>query len=337
MKLLTASRLKTARECAAKERLMYAERWRPVREGEALRFGTLMHSGLEVWWRTRGDLEAACLALREAASPDIDPFDFQKAQAILVAYHQCWFDDLKLYDVIAVEAEFRAPLINPETMHPSRTWVLAGKIDAILRRRSDGRVVVREFKTTSLDIEQDSEPYWLQLSMDSQISLYILGAESLGHQAEECLYDVVHKPGQRPLKATPIESRKYKKDGTLYAAQREIDETPVEYGARIAAELAENPDKHFRRREIPRLESQIEDALFDCWQATQTMTSSHRAKRAVRNPASCFAFSSQCPFWEVCSIGADPSQMSSLRQLSSPHPELSEGEESNEPQEHTAA
>ena len=40
------------------------------------------------------------------------------------------------YEVLAVEASFVSPLINPDTMAPSRTWNLAGKVDGVLRERS---------------------------------------------------------------------------------------------------------------------------------------------------------------------------------------------------------
>lgn len=336
MNLLTASRLKTARECAAKERLAYRDGWRPVREGEALRFGTLMHFALEQWWLTRGDLAAAESAIDSTLNAETDLFNFQKAKEMLRAYHARWFADLELYDVLDVEVEFRAPLINPETMRASRTWGLAGKIDAILRRRSDGHVVVREFKTTSEEIEHDSENYWLRLSMDSQISFYIIGGEALGHTIDEALYDVMRKPGLRPLEATPEDKRKYRADGKLYATQREISETPEEYGARIAIELVESSQKYFRRREIPRIESQLEDAMFDCWQAVQAMTATHKAPRAVRNPDACFRWGSVCQFWTICSLGVDPETLSTLRRLPSPHPELSQGD-TNEPETSSAA
>ena len=34
------------------------------------------------------------------------------------------------------------------------------------------------------------------------------GAAALGHDVAGCLYDVICKPGLRPLKATPVEARK---------------------------------------------------------------------------------------------------------------------------------
>jgi hypothetical protein len=330
LKLLTASRLKLGRECAAKERLSYEGRWRPVHEGEATRFGTLMHTGTEVWWKTGGDLDAALAAIDATLDADTDLFEFHKAKVLMRGYDKRWKRDLEDYEVIAVEVEFRAPLINPETMRPSRTWRIGGKIDAILRRRSDHAIVVREFKTTSDEIVTDGEQYWLKLSMDSQISFYVIGAESLGWPPEETMYDVIKKPGMRPLEATPEDKRKYTKSGELYAKQRLVPETPEEYAARIEADIEENPERYYRRRVIHRMESQIEDALFDFWQAAQTMTASHRAPRAVRNSESCFKWGRQCEFWTVCSMGVDPATLSTLHQLTNAHRELSEGDTPNE-------
>ena len=50
MNLLTSSRMRAFRDCPRLHRYLYVEGWRPVRDSEALRFGTLFHLGLEAWW-----------------------------------------------------------------------------------------------------------------------------------------------------------------------------------------------------------------------------------------------------------------------------------------------
>ncbi len=87
----------------------------------------------------------------------------------------------------------------------------------------NGSVILVEHKTTSEDIEITSD-YWLKLMLDGQISQYYLGAKALGYEVTECLYDVIRKPSMRPYSATPEESRKYKKDGTLYETQHAFDD-----------------------------------------------------------------------------------------------------------------
>jgi hypothetical protein len=113
------------------------------------------------------------------------------------------------YEVLGVEAEFRAPLTNPETSARSRTFDRAGKVDVIARDAAGHKLIV-EHKTSSEDIGPGSS-FWARLRMGGQAAGYIRGAESLGHQVEGVLYDVARKPDLRPYKATPVEQRTYTK------------------------------------------------------------------------------------------------------------------------------
>jgi len=174
MELLTISRLKAARSCQRLHQLSYVDGYRPAKDADTLRFGTLIHRGLEAWWRGAGDqrLDAALGALEGEA----DPFELAKAQVLLTGYHVRW--SAEVIETLGVEIEFRAPLINPESHAPSRTYELGGKIDA-LARLADGRVAVVEHKTSAEDISPGSD-YWKRLRMDGQVSLYYEGARSLG-------------------------------------------------------------------------------------------------------------------------------------------------------------
>lgn len=324
--LLTASRLRAYRKCSRLESLLYVQGWRTVQESEALAFGTLWHTGLEAWWlavkeaqsgETIEPLSDALLAVSGRAS---DPFAQVTCEELLRGYDARWHD--QALDAVGVEEEFRAPLVNPATMQPSRTWMLAGKIDARATDR-DGRRLVVEHKTTSEDISPGAD-YWLKLQMDHQISIYEIGCEALGWPPDGCLYDVVKKPGIRPLRATPAESRKYKKDGTLYANQREHDETPEEYRLRLRADIEADPSRYFARYEVPRTESQLRDFLQDAWDQGRSMREGHIAGRAARNPEACFAYG-RCPMWDACSTGADPADMPDrYRHLDHVHPELTD-------------
>lgn len=332
--LLTASRMRCFRACPRLHQLRYVEGWRPAVEAEALRVGTLVHAGLEAWWRGWMPPEAGCpgydvdpldLALGAVAGRAIDPYEQVRVEELLLGYDLCWREDAALYEVIAVEAEYRCPQLNPATFARSRTWELGGKIDAIARRREDGRVLVVEHKTTSEAISSDADHYWQKLALDGQISGYVLGAESLGHQVDEVLYDVIRKPQQRPLRATPFESRKYTKDGKLYSAQRENDETPEEYRARIRALIAEAPFDFFQRRAIPRTESQIRDYMQDAWQQGRAMRDMELDGHAPRNPDACHGYGT-CSFWLVCSTGSHPSRFpAEYRRSDDMNPELDGG------------
>ena len=306
MDLLTNSRLRAFRTCARLHSLRYIDGWQVVRTSEALRVGSLIHLGLEAWWTTPVEsheddrLANAFFAVKGKA---IDGFEQAKVEEMLRAYDSKWCDSFEVYEVIGIETEFRAPLLNPETMAASRTWELAGKVDGIVRRRADGRVLVLEHKTTQDDISDAASDYWLSLAMDGQISQYVLGVEALGHKVDEVLYDVLRKPAIRPLTATPMESRKYKADGSLYAAQRAVDETPDEYRARLREVLMD--PKYLARQSVPRTLGQVEEFMFDAWQQSAVMRESERLKRAPRNPEACHRMGT-CSFWRVCSTGATP-------------------------------
>ena len=319
--LLTISRLRTWRDCKRKHRLVYLDGWRPRREDEAISFGRLVHEGLERWWTAPADqrLIAAFARIRGRAQ---DLHQEAAAQELLRAYDRRWALAMEAYEVLAVEATFTAPLINPETGAASRTFNLAGKVDAVVRERATGRVLLVEHKTTSEAIDDPTATYWRRLAMDGQVSHYFVGAESLGFQVEGCLYDVLLRPRMKPLKATPPESRKYTKDGRLYAAQRETDESPDEYAARLRADRDAAPEKYFQRREVPRTEDDLRDYLFDAWAEARTLRESELAGRAPRSPEACFRFG-VCPFFEHCANGLRledaPDQ---FEQVGHVHPEL---------------
>lgn len=124
--LISSSSMKTFRSCRRKYFYAYERRRRSIVESDALRFGTLIHKGLEVWWTTV-NLDMALAAMAGEA----DPFERVKAEELLRGYHARWLGEP--FDVLAVEAEFVAPLVNPETGKPSQTWQRGGKIDALVR------------------------------------------------------------------------------------------------------------------------------------------------------------------------------------------------------------
>lgn len=124
--VLSASALRTFRSCPRAYQFRYEMRRRPIQKSDALRFGTLFHHGLEAWWKT-ADIGAAFAAMAGEA----DPFERVRAEELMRGYHARWINER--IDVLAVEAEFEMPLVNPETGAESRTWRFAGKIDAIAR------------------------------------------------------------------------------------------------------------------------------------------------------------------------------------------------------------
>jgi hypothetical protein len=216
--LLTNSRKKAVRRCKRYAYYQYEINRRPVEKAEPLWFGAAWHDLLECWWSAlmglvvedktgRWPLDVALAALSQMH--DLDPYARVKLEVMIVGYHTRWYDYITdRFTVLEVEVEFQCPLVNPTTGKHSRTFELGGKIDAIVFDRVLGIVCIVEHKSTTYSLDGDSG-YWPRLRLDSQISDYYIGAKSLGHDAESCLYDVSRKPGLKPQKATHEDDRKY--------------------------------------------------------------------------------------------------------------------------------
>lgn len=298
MELLTSSRLKSYRACPRQHFYAHVQGYRPTHEPPAMAFGTTMHEALGAWW-TAGRATAFELALEHLPST-MDPYALARAEAMLAGYHAFWVDEG--FEALEVEKEFRLPLLNPETGAASRTWRLVGKVDAIVRG-PDGRVWVLEHKTTSEDASPGS-PYRQRLALDGQVSQYVEGAAALGFDIAGVLYDVLVKPALKPLQATPVDARRYTKADTLYASQRDRDETVDEYRERLVDAVLEAPHRYFARVEVVRLDSERDEYRWDVWQLAEQMRASARTGRAPRNPDACFRYGTACAFWPVCSSGA---------------------------------
>jgi RecB family exonuclease len=300
--LLTSSSLRTLRSCQRLHQLKYVLGYRPVAVEEPLYFGTLAHKGLEAWWRGDRDLQGALAQVQL----EQDPFMRAKAEVMLLGYHERWRKED--FEVLAVEVPFRRTLVNPETGAVSRTFMLAGKIDAIVRNAS-GRVLAVEHKTSSEDVSPGSD-YRKKLRMDGQVSIYFDGATSLGYEPEGCIYDVLGKPMLRPYEP---------------GKKRLVAETPDEYRARLVEALAEDPNRYFARFEVARLENDLVEARADVWQLGIMERESRRTGRAPRNPENCFKFNRTCAFWPVC-VGEGSLDDPRYERVQNVHPELSEEE-----------
>jgi len=324
LRLLTASAIRAARACARYYHNLYNLGVRPVDDADELGFGTLIHRGLEAWWQycASGGHDTFTLgAALDAIRGHADPFELARARAMLRAYHRRWLRAAPALEVLGVEVQFETPLVNPMTNRASRTWRLAGKIDVLVRDELRRELIV-EHKTSAEDLSSGSE-YWRRLQLDTQISMYYAGARALGHDPRGVIYDVLGKTRHRPLKATSPEDRKYTKDGALYAKQRDRDETPEEYEARLDAIYDESAEVLLQRRQVVRLEAEEREFAWEAWQYAQRIREDERAERHPRNPDSCSRYGRACAFLDACAGLADLDDPARFRK-GPIHPELQE-------------
>lgn len=329
--VLTHSAMATARSCYRKYQLRYLIGLRRDREATPLRMGSAIHLGIDL--RAKGKSEddairgatAGYEVLPAWATTDETVGEWMLEREIvarlLSGYFWRWTTDP--IEVIASEQVFELPLLNPETGKPSTTRSIAGKIDGIIKL-DDGRLAVKETKTTGDAIDPDSD-FWKRLRIDQQISMYMLATRRLGHAVQTVYYDVIHKPDIAPkliptldadgfkivLDATgarvfnknnkPRESAS-KDDGWVLQQKRE---TPEQFGERLTADIAARPDTYYARREIPRLDSDLAEFEQELWDQHQILASCEKSERFPRNTAACLTMG-RCEFWSICTEGINP-------------------------------
>ena len=346
--VLTSSSMRAYRACARLYFYSYELQYRPLVVAETLRFGTMIHRGLEAWWRAPSDgkrLARALEAIQPAPGVECDPYELARAEVLLEAYDARWLDDMQDLEVLGVEVHFPAvPLVNPKTGAASKTWRLAGKVDALARQRSSGRVLIVEHKTTSEDITPGSD-YWQRLTLDSQVSTYFRLAQYHGYPVEGCVYDVLRKPMRMPSQVPVLDEdgvrivldqagqRVRTKDGKKWRETEDVKagytlqkrpETPAEYADRIREAIAADPDRYFQRAEIVRRDVEEEDAAFDAWAVGRQIRESQLANRWPRNPDACSRYGRTCEFFDVCTRVASLEDPTRYRRAETAHEELQE-------------
>lgn len=319
--ILTNSRRNSFGTCHRRHYFEYELGARPVQDAESLRFGTLIHLGLEAWFHglhqgpDTAYRDAIAAITANAPAQEADAYQQFTALAMMEGYHLRWHGEI--LTTLAVEQEFRIPLINPDTLGQSRTWDLSGKIDAIVER--DGRALIVEHKTTSYDLSPESS-YWTRLAIDGQVSGYYQGAKSLGYDVAGCLYDVLRKPSMRPGSIPLVDESGVKivldangdrvrtKDGKKWRETGDSKEgytlqtrpeTPEEWYERLRADIAAQPEKYFRRLEVPRLDADLVEYMSDMWAVGREIADAQKSGRWPRHTRSCDSYGG-CPYMDVC-------------------------------------
>jgi len=282
------------RDCPRKWWWSQYHGFRPVETPDALATGIAWHQLLEEYWV--GGALADAIAIETSR---------QAKLAAMMAGYRAAYPLADRPRVLAIEQRFDLPLCDwrDGEFTPLAGWSMVGGIDCLVEIA--GEVWVVESKTCSEDISPGAD-YWQRLRLDPQISTYWMAAQSLGYDVAGVLYDVARKPDLRPYSATLAASRKYTKDGKLYAAQHEHDETPTEFSARCLTAIETEPVKFFRREPVRRLISQVQQHCRSMAAFARQMEVAIADDYTPQNPASCNRFG-QCQFWQVCCAGPQAS------------------------------
>jgi len=330
MQTLTNSQGNTFKMCARKHFFAYELGLRRIVDAQPLRFGSAFAFGLDRYRQGKylaAEIIADTVRQYDAHRPSNDDdwlIEREQIARLLVGYFWRWARMDQSLTILATELPFDMPLINPETGRASRLFTVAGVIDAIVKL-PDGRIAIMEDKTSgqSLDVNSD---YWKRLRIDSQISIYWRAAEQLGYDVATVLYDVIRKPSIRPRKLTLVEKAGIKDSGRWYGELATIPadgrETPQMYGARLRKDMADRPDFYFARREIPRLQTDLQESDWDVWQTAKMIRECQKHNRWPRNTTACVGFG-RCTYFDLCTDGFDPGTVPhGFEKVDDVHPEL---------------
>ena len=202
--------------------------------------------------------------------------DWHLARAMMTGYAARY--PREEFAVVALEKTFEGPIINPATGAASRSFVLAGKVDGIVRIGADHYIL--EHKTAAT-IDAD---YLERLWTDFQIAIYSHYVEqTLGIPITGVIYNVLGKARLQQGKgetedeyqARRAELIEKSKTGKT-TAKRKLPESDEEFQARLAAKYAEPEMFH---REMLYLSRDRFDVLrAELWELTQAFLDAKRPK-----------------------------------------------------------
>ena len=300
----------------------------PLEKDRHLSFGSLIHQSLEVWHRAR-DL-AAALDIIDRACPHRAQAEDQRrvwhlATAMMRGYAARYASEE--FEVVELEKSFEGEIINPETAAASRSFVLAGKVDGIVRIGDEHFLL--EYKTAA----GVDAGYLERLWTDFQITVYAYYVErALGVRIAGVLYNILVKARlqqgagetEEEFAARRAELVAKSKTGKS-TAKRRLPESDEEFQARLAAKYAE--PEMFHRELLYISRDQFDTLRAELWELTQAFLDARRRDVWYQNTSFCFQYGKPCPYFALCRSGGSPNVLDNFYERRPPHEELRGGDE----------
>jgi hypothetical protein len=319
----TYSMWNSFRNCRKQAELRYLQHLLPLERDRNLHYGSLIHDCLQLWHTSR-DL-AAVLALIDSLCPnrlcdENQRREWHLARAMMTAYAARYTRED--FQVIALEKVFQGPIVNPATGAASRSFVLAGKVDGIVR--IGGENFVLEHKTAS---QLDSD-YLERLWTDFQITIYAYYVEqTMGIPITGILYNVLVKAKLQQSKGETEEEFEARRAELLAksktgksSAKRRLPETDDEFQQRLTEKYSDPTMLH---REMLYLSRDRFDILrSELWELTQAFLDARRRGVFYQNTGFCFNYQRPCPYFALCRSNGNPNVIENFYQRVEPHEEL---------------
>jgi hypothetical protein len=311
------------RNCRKAADWRYVQHVVPMERDSNLQYGSLIHDCLENWHRYRNREQV--LALIDQRCPDRTHDERQRrdwhlATAMMTGYMNRYPEEE--FEVVELEKVFQGPIVNPETGAASRSFVLAGKVDGIVKIGNE--YFVLEHKTASL---LDSD-YLERLWTDFQITLYAYYVEqTLGLPITGILYNVLVKAKlqqsagetEEEFEARRAELLAKSKTGKS-SAKRRTPESDEEFQARLAEKYADSA--MFHREKLYLSRDRFEILRAELWELTQAFLDARRRGVFYQNTSHCFQYQRPCPYFALCRSNGNPNVLENFYQRVEPHEEL---------------
>jgi hypothetical protein len=327
--LLTFSALNIFRNCPRKYKHRYVDCLQPRGKAESLSFGKVIHGALELWYRSHKEPNRLWAVLdyldnqypNGAGDPEEKPI-WQLARAMFTGYAARYAREE--FEVVEIEKEFTGEIRNPDTGRASQTFVMAGKVDGIVRLGKE--LYLLEHKTAA-GIDAN---YLDKLWTDTQIALYCFYLRQLGYLIVGVVYNVLLKARlqqragetQEEFEARRMALAAKNKSGRS-TAQRQLPETDIEFEARLA-QWYSRPEA-FHRERIYLSEDRMQMLQEEVWEITQQYLDARRRGKWLLNTSNCFSYQRPCEYLPYCQSGFSPIVRDNLFDVAPPHEELALG------------
>jgi hypothetical protein len=307
------------RNCRKAAQWRYIEKLVPLERDRNLRFGSLVHECLELWhrntelfqepYRNTEERLAAVLAHIETACSKRSSDDEQRrmshlATAMMKGYAATY--PVEAFEVVALEMPFEGEITSPKTGAASRSFVMTGKIDGLVRQ--DGKYYLFESKTAATIDASYLEKLWT----DFQIILYAHYVEqTMGIRVAGVIYNILTKAKlqqsagetEAEFEARRAELIAKSKTGRS-SAKRRMPETDDEFQERLAEKYTE--PGMFHRELIYLSRERFDELRGELWELTQAFLDARRRGVWYQNTSYCFQFGRPCPYFALCSTGGNP-------------------------------
>lgn len=313
------------RNCRKAAELRYLQHLVPLERDRNLHFGSLIHECLQAWHQRRDSAEVLALIDRLCPSrlqDETQRRDWHLATAMMKGYTSRY--PTEEFEIVALEKTFEGPIVNPATGAASRSFVLAGKVDGIVR--INGEYFILEHKTAG----QLDADYLEKLWTDFQITIYAHYIEqTMGIPITGILYNVLVKAKLQQGKGETEEEFHARRAELLAksktgktTAKRKLPESDDEFQQRLAEKYA---DPEMFHREMLYLSRDRFDVLrAELWELTQAFLEARRRGIFYQNTSFCFHHHRPCAYFPLCRSNGNPNVIENFYQRVAPNEELRE-------------